>query len=641
MNRRADALQPHAVDYLEGLLEGFVAYDDDWVMTYMNAAAERLLNRRRDDVLGKTWHEAFPHAVGNPVDAMYQRVMRTRQPERMEYLYPHYGRWLEISASPVRSGGVAVYFRDTSDRETLNRIGRTLASELDLERLLQAVTDAATEVSGAQFGAFFYNRTNEAGESYMLYTLSGVPRDAFAKFPMPRNTAVFAPTFSGEAIVRSDDITRDPRYGRNAPGRGMPEGHLPVKSYLAVPVMARSGEVHGGLFFGHAKAGVFTERAERLVAGIAAQAAIAIDNARLYRSLQESEQRYRAVVESQAELVCRFRLDGTILFANGAYARSVGVTAEAMAGRDFWSFIPQDEHAAVRALLGRLTRKAPEVRIENRFGTAEGERWMLWTNRALAFDAAGRVLEAQATGVDITERRRAEEALREADRRKDEFLAMLAHELRNPLAPIRNALHLLRISGAGPVAAEARDVMERQLTQLIRLVDDLLEVSRISRGKIELRRAAVDLAGVVASAVETSRPAIDAARHRLEIRLPPAPLHVEGDFVRLSQVVANLLNNAAKYTDPGGRIALSVQREGAEAEIRVQDNGVGLAPELLPRIFDMFAQADRARAAGGLGIGLALAKMLVDLHGGRIEARSGGVGRGSEFAVRLPVKSTL
>ena len=641
MNRRADTLQPHAVDYLEGLLEGFVAYDGDWVMTYMNAAAERLLNRRRDDVLGKTWHEAFPHAVGNPVDAMYQRVMRTRQPERMEYLYPHYGRWLEISASPVRSGGVAVYFRDTSDRETLNRIGRTLASELDLERLLQAVTDAATEVSGAQFGAFFYNRTNEAGESYMLYTLSGVPRDAFAKFPMPRNTAVFAPTFSGEEIVRSADITRDPRYGRNAPRRGMPEGHLPVKSYLAVPVVARAGEVHGGLFFGHAEPGMFTERAERLVAGIASQAAIAIDNARLYRSLQESEQRYRAVVESQGELVCRFRLDGTILFANGAYARAAGNSPDAMVGRDFWSFIPTEEHAAVRALLARLGPHTPEVRIENRFDTAEGPRWMLWTNRALAFDAEGRVLEAQSTGVDITERRRAEEALREADRRKDEFLAMLAHELRNPLAPIRNALHLLRVSGAGPVAAEARDVMERQLTQLIRLVDDLLEVSRISRGKIELRRAAVDLAGVVASAVETSRPAIDAARHRLEIRLPPAPLHVEGDFVRLSQVVANLLNNAAKYTDPGGRIALSVQRAGAEAEIRVQDNGVGLAPELLPRVFDMFAQADRARAAGGLGIGLALAKMLVELHGGRIEARSAGPGRGSEFAVRLPLKSTL
>ena len=640
MNRRADPLQPHAVDYLEGLLEGFVAYDGDWVMTYMNAAAERLLGRRRDEVLGRTWHQAFPHAVGNPVDAMYQRVMRTRQPERMEHFYAHYGRWLEISASAVRSGGVAVYFRDISDRETLNRIGRTLASELDLERLLQAVTDAATEVSGAQFGAFFHNQKNEAGESYMLYTLSGVPREAFSKFPMPRNTAVFAPTFSGEHIVRSDDITRDPRYGKNAPRRGMPEGHLPVRSYLAVPVVARSGEVHGGLFFGHAEAGVFTERAERLVAGIASQAAIAIDNARLYRSLQESEQRYRAVVESQGELVCRFRLDGTILFANGAYARAAGSTPEAMAGRDFWTFIPRSEHGAVRALLDHLSPQAPEVRIENRFATADGPRWMLWTNRALAFDAEGRVLEAQSSGVDITERRRAEEALREADRRKDEFLAMLAHELRNPLAPIRNALYLLRVGeSAGPLAAEAREVMERQLSQLIRLVDDLLEVSRISRGKIELRRASVDLAGVVASAVETSRPTIDAARHRLDVRLPPAPLHVDGDFVRLAQVIANLLNNAAKYTDPGGRISVSVERDGAEAAIRVQDNGVGLAPELLPRIFDMFAQADRARAAGGLGIGLALAKMLVDLHGGRIEAKSDGPGQGSEFAVHLPLAS--
>jgi PAS domain S-box-containing protein len=626
------------VDYLEGLLEGFVAYDADWVMTYMNAAAERLLNRRRYDVLGRTWHQAFPHAVGNPVDQMYQRVMRTRQAERMEYFYAHYGRWLEISASAVRSGGVAVYFRDISDRETLNRIGRTLTAELDLERVVQAVTDAATEVSGAQFGAFFYNVKNEAGESYMLYSLSGVPREAFAGFPMPRNTAVFEPTFSGRGSVCSDDITRDPRYGKSAPHHGMPKGHLPVKSYLAVPVISRSGEVLGGLFFGHSEPAVFGERAERLVAGIASQAAIAIDNARLYRSLQDSEQRYRAVVESQTELVCRFRPGGTILFVNGAYARAVGSTPENMIGRDFWTFIPPGEHAGVRELLHGLTPDAPEVRIENRFEATEGLRWMLWTNRALAFDADGRVLEAQSTGVDITERRRAEEALREADRRKDEFLAMLAHELRNPLAPIRNALHLMRVCrGAGPVAAEAQQVMERQLAQLIRLVDDLLEVSRISRGKIELRRASVDLGAVVASAVETTRPAIDAARHRLEVRLPPAPLRVEGDFVRLAQVIANLLNNAAKYTDPGGRIAVSVERDGGEAAIRVKDSGIGLAPELLPHIFDMFAQADRARAAGGLGIGLALAKMLVDLHGGHIEAKSDGPGQGSEFAVRLPV----
>ena len=142
-------LHPQTVDYLEGLLEGFVAYDGDWVMTYMNASAERLLGRQRADVLGKTWHQAFPHAVGNPVDQMYQRVMRSRQAERMEYFYAHYKRWLEISASPVRSGGVAVYFRDISDREALNRVGRTLASELDLGRVVQAATDAATELCGA------------------------------------------------------------------------------------------------------------------------------------------------------------------------------------------------------------------------------------------------------------------------------------------------------------------------------------------------------------------------------------------------------------------------------------------------------------------------------------------------------------
>jgi PAS domain S-box-containing protein len=632
-----DALQrsyPHSeaseyVDYLEGLLEGFVAYDRNWVMTYMNAAGERLLGRRREDVLGKTWHQAFPHAVGNPVDHMYQRVMQTRQPERMDYYYPHYGRWLEISASAVRSGGVAVYFRDVSDRENLNRIGQVLSAELDLERLVQAVTDAATEISGAKSGAFFYNRKNAAG----------LPRDAFAGFPMSLNTALFAPTFGGERIVRSADITREPQHAQSPPHPGMPAGHLPVRSYLAVPVVSRSGEVLGGLFFGHPEPGVFTERAERLVGGIASQAAIAIDNARLYGSQLESERRYRAVVESQAELLCRFRPDGTIVFANGAYARSVGATPEQMTGRSFWAFIPQSEHAAVRGLLDRLTPQEPEVRIENRFATAGGERWMLWTNRALAFDAAGRWLEAQSTGIDITERRRAEEALREADRRKDEFIAMLSHELRNPLAPIRTGLDLLRGAPGAAATAEVRAVMERQFSHLVRLVDDLLEVSRISRGKIELRRAAVDLGAAVASAIDASRAALEAAGHALEVRMPRERLLVEGDFVRLVQVIGNLLANAGKYTNAGGRIVVQARREGAHAVLSVQDNGIGIAPEALPRVFDMFTQVDRARSGGGLGVGLALVKHLVELHGGSVEAASAGLGSGATFTVRLPCAS--
>jgi signal transduction histidine kinase len=235
-------------------------------------------------------------------------------------------------------------------------------------------------------------------------------------------------------------------------------------------------------------------------------------------------------------------------------------------------------------------------------------------------------------------RRRAEQ-LAEMDRRKDEFLATLAHELRNPLAPLQNSLHVLRMSGGGGPAERVHEMMERQVSHMVRLVDDLLEVSRITRGKIELRRERVELAAVVRSAVETSRPLLDSARHRLAVALPPEPLFLDADPVRLSQVIANLLNNAAKYTEEGGQVWLTARREGAEAAVSVRDSGLGIPPEMLPRVFDLFAQVDRTlkRSQGGLGIGLSLVRTLVEMHGGRVEARSEGPGRGSEFTVRLPL----
>lgn len=230
---------------------------------------------------------------------------------------------------------------------------------------------------------------------------------------------------------------------------------------------------------------------------------------------------------------------------------------------------------------------------------------------------------------------------READRRKDEFLAMLAHELRNPMAPILNALHLLREQGGGPAAEQAREVAERQVRHLARLVDDLLDVSRISSGKIHLRKGRVELGEIVARAVETARPLIAARRHELSVSLPDEPIPLEADTARLEQVLANLLNNAAKYTEPGGRLAIEARREGEAAVVRVRDNGIGIAPELLPRIFDLFTQADRSldRSQGGLGIGLTLVRSLVELHGGSVTAASAGVGKGSEFVVRLPLGS--
>ncbi len=272
-------------------------------------------------------------------------------------------------------------------------------------------------------------------------------------------------------------------------------------------------------------------------------------------------------------------------------------------------------------------------------------RWIQARGKVF-FDEAGEPLRWIGINMDVTERKRMEEsfrrqaeALREADRRKNEFLSILAHELRNPLAPISNAIQILTLRGDDPaLVAQTKEVMERQVHQMTRMVDDLLEVSRISRGKISLQTAPLDLAEVVATAVETSRPLVEAHHHTLTVTLPERPARVEADGARMAQVLSNLLNNAAKYTEDGGRIDLIVEQAQGEAVIRVRDNGIGIAPERLPSVFDMFEQIEGVsdRSQGGLGIGLTLARRLVEMHGGKIEAHSAGLGKGSEFVTRLP-----
>jgi signal transduction histidine kinase len=261
-------------------------------------------------------------------------------------------------------------------------------------------------------------------------------------------------------------------------------------------------------------------------------------------------------------------------------------------------------------------------------------------------DDAGAVTGIFVEGFDVTEARRAEQALRESeaqlregDRRKDAFLATLAHELRNPLAPIRQAVQIAKDPNASSGQLRwSHDVIERQSAHMALLLDDLLDISRITRGQLELRKAPVELATVVASAVETARPVIDDHRHRLVTELPPRPLVLDADGLRLAQVISNLLNNAAKYTDRGGRIDLTVRQASDGLVISVRDSGIGMEPQMLPRLFQMFSQAKEAleRAEGGLGIGLSIVKGLVELHGGTVEARSEGRGQGSEFVVRLP-----
>jgi signal transduction histidine kinase len=238
--------------------------------------------------------------------------------------------------------------------------------------------------------------------------------------------------------------------------------------------------------------------------------------------------------------------------------------------------------------------------------------------------------------------RRAEEALKESDRRKNEFLATLAHELRNCLAPARSAVDVLKHLGApDPTLHWARDVVDRQVRHMARLLDDLLDLTRVGQGKVSLRKGPVELRAVIEHAVEVSRPLVEARRHQLMVSLPADPLRLEADAARLTQVVANLLNNAAKYTDEGGKIWLEAEAQGAEVVLRVRDTGVGIPAEVLPRVFDLYAQEERSRghAQGGLGIGLALVRSLVELHGGTVTARSEGEGRGSEFTIRLPALS--
>ncbi len=244
---------------------------------------------------------------------------------------------------------------------------------------------------------------------------------------------------------------------------------------------------------------------------------------------------------------------------------------------------------------------------------------------------------------DSTARKEAEEGLKVADRRKDEFLATLAHELRNPLAPIRNSLQVLRMTACGgdPTTDRLCEMMDRQVNHMVRLVDDLLEVSRITRGQIELRTEPIELATVVRSAVETSKPLIEAAGHQLAVSVPSQPVILSADPVRLAQVLANLLNNAAKYTNDGGQIWLTARVEHQQAVISVRDNGIGIPPAMQPLIFEMFAQVDRdaGRSQGGLGIGLTLVRSLIEMHGGTVEVASSEEGTGSEFIVRLPLPS--
>jgi PAS domain S-box-containing protein len=393
----------------------------------------------------------------------------------------------------------------------------------------------------------------------------------------------------------------------------------------------RSWTRSGGLIWVHARSAV-----RRLPAGPLVWEGIVMDvTAR--REAEEALHRERellgTIIDRIPVMLTVYEPDTKVLRLNPAFERAVGWSMQDAAGVSLMEQCYPDP--GYRQRVQEFMQSCRDGWLDIRMRTRDGrDLETSWANVRLSDGTHVGI------GIDITDRKRYEDSLRDADRRKDEFLATLAHELRNPLAPLRNGLQLIKLAGDKAEAVEqARGMMERQLAQMVRLIDDLLDVSRITRGKLQLRRERVELASVVQSAVEGSRPLIEASAHHLTIRLPPEPVLLDADPTRLAQVFGNLLTNAAKYTEKGGRIWLTAERKGGEIVVSVKDTGIGIAAEHLPRLFEMFSQATPAleRSQGGLGIGLSLVKGLVEMHGGSVEARSEGPGKGSEFIVRLPV----
>ena len=363
--------------------------------------------------------------------------------------------------------------------------------------------------------------------------------------------------------------------------------------------------------------------------------------------LYESVDRYRAATAAVSDLIWTNNAEGLMEGEQPGWANFTGQSLEEYQGFGWAKAIhPEDSQPTIEAWMRAVAEKFTFI-FEHRVLRYDGE-WRDCSIRAVpTLNSDGSIREWVGVHTDITERKRNENKLQqlaadlaEADLRKDEFLATLAHELRNPLAPILNGLELMKLRGGQDASVEeVHSMMERQLTQMVRLVDDLMDVSRISRGNIDLRKERISLAEVLNSAVETSRPLIEQMGHELNVTLPKQPIILDADMTRLAQVFLNLLNNAAKYSDRGSHIWLNVERQGSEVVVAVKDSGIGIAVDQLPRIFDMFTQLDRSleKSQSGLGIGLTLVKRLVEMHGGTIEARSEGLAKGCEFVVRLPV----
>lgn len=588
------------------------AKDRDGRYQYANPAMLAAVGRTLGEVLGRTDAECMPDAAtARLVMENDAHVLATGMALEAEEGVPlpdgSVKHWL-TRKMPLRDAGGEVIgllgiARDITQRKLAE--SQRDATRLKLEMGIQAAGLVMADID------YLANLNHISGELARLLELGDgpttVPRQAIFDRIHPEDRDRYA-----QAIAR----TLEPSGS----------GHLAIDVRALLP----SGTVR----WLHIRLQIVFEDFEgqrRPVRGICAAREVTAEMV-AERRLRAAQRLTESVIEGAGALVYAKDLQGRYILSNQAWRRLHGLSPEAVQQvTDDQIFGP--ESAAVLDANDRAVLASGEPMLVQERVLFQGRQAVFRSSKFPLYDENGQVYAVCGVSTEITD-------VVEADRRKDEFIATLAHELRNPLAPIRTGLEILRRVGElPPAASRTRDMMERQLAHLVRLVDDLLDVSRVSRGRLELRFEPVTLDRVLADALEASQPAIDAAGQQLVLDLPPAPLAVRGDLTRLAQVFGNLVNNAGKYTPAGGRIEVRLRREGGEAVVDVRDNGTGIEPEMLPHVFDLFAQGNNPAHAGqaGLGIGLWLVSKLVHLHRGTITAHSEGPGRGSSFSVRLPL----
>jgi two-component system CheB/CheR fusion protein len=576
-------------------------------------AAAKLLNLLPSDV-GRPIGNLKPSVELPDLEAQVAEVIHAVQPRERE-VRDREGRLYALRIYPFRTAankidGAVVVLVDITERqraeESRQRLAAIVESSEDaiLSKTLDGIITSWNQGAERLYG---YSAAEILGKSISI---------------------LIPPDYPNELAGIMERLRRGETIELNETARRRKDGRLVDVSVRISPILDAAGQIIGD------------STIARDISG----------KKRHAEALSESNARKAAILQMALDAIITIDHQGKLIEFNPAAEKMFGCRLEDVLGQQMAELIippslrDRHYHGLARYL---ATGEGPVLnrRVEMTALRADGTEFPVELAIAPISDSGARYFTGSIR--DITERKQLEEELwkrvdelAQADRRKTEFLAILAHELRNPLAPLRNGLEVLRLAGGDASKAEETQVMmERQVHHLTRLIDDLLDVSRISRGRIDLRKERVELAAVVNHALEVCRSDLDAAGHELTVRLPPEPLILKADPVRLVQVVENLLNNAIKYTHRGGRIAVTAEREGGEAVLRVRDSGQGIDPEFLPRIWDLFMQADPSResARGGLGIGLTMVRDLVQMHGGLVEAHSEGPGKGSEFVVRLPI----